>query len=726
MIGFDSPFNPLFVFLWAALTAAVAVPAYIRMRGLLRPGYLTVLILLRLAAIAIVMLLLFHPFYYHRSPDNEAFHVAVLADASASMKTRDCSKKTSRLEVVQRALAENTPDSLVSRLRNTYNVETALFTDKMHRYSGQDFSTLPGNTAIGKVLNHRLNRSSPEQPLGAVVLLTDGHNNEPPSATTSAQRYRQNRIPVTAVGIGDPKRRGEIRISVPDHTLTSAKGKRVALPTTIHSTYNKETEIEVSVQNGFTGKSTKNLVLPGGGEKQEIKFNVKPLQSGLHTYKVKAASGRSDPRPGNNVDYISVNVREPETYRLLYLGTHLTWEHRFLKRFIANEDHLQFNSVIRTSDDTFKRSGPQDSPVLNLEDLPTKSDVFNAFHGIILSGRTAAKLNKKARKNLRQFVDERGGGLVCTGPLSVVPEDLRELLPASKATRRRVQARQRLHVRDPQVFPQDRASGLLSGPGPYLPAQRPAYILNGLKPGARRVLERGTDDRQTLLSVQRYGSGRTACFGMETTWLWYLAGRQDRLRYESFWRNLLNWLCSSSRERLQTDFHGRKFATDKPVNLGVDLLSPKYRPAQNADVSAIIHTPEGETVQRRLLSKPDQPGHYTNKYTAGPTGEYRVHIRAEFPNGETLNKRFSFAAVGRGKEQRETAYQEGKLRDMARLTGGKFVHYSAVDKLEDIPLSPEIPMIRHRKYWLSSWFFLLAIVVILGTEWFFRRRIGLR
>jgi len=79
-----------------------------------------------------------------------------------------------------------------------------------------------------------------------------------------------------------------------------------------------------------------------------------------------------------------------------------------------------------------------------------------------------------------------------------------------------------------------------------------------------------------------------------------------------------------------------------------------------------------------------------------------------------------------GAETRNPAYHEKTLRDIARITGGRFWTYRELAQIRRIPVSVKVPVKTVRQSWCENWVYLGLLLLVLGYDWYFRRRLGLK
>ena len=724
MINIDPGIPLLAAVCWAIAAVAVTVVTYIRLRPVTRPAYLLWLVLCRLGAITLILVLLLQPYVRTTVPDRAAFRIAVLADASGSMQTRDCTNDRSRLDVLRALLAGDNADAFASRLAERYDVETHLFAGDRRRFHGGDFDVLPGRTALGGALEKTLDDRA-NLPLGGVVVLSDGHGNTPPDAAEAAKQFRRADIPVSTIGIGEEQGEGDISITAPPKTVRTTRGKPAALEANVQNTTANDVRATVQLRTGDTLLESRSVSVPADGTNKTVNFRVTPLQAGHHTYRMQLVPETEDPRPETNVDYAAVDVKEPDTFRVLYLSANLHWEYTFLKRLSDTTDQLDLSAVIRTGDDKFHYLMPDDLDAdKRPEGFPRQREFFNRHNVVIVDVSAEAALTQQGREALAAFAEDRGGGLLFVGPASEVSTRLQAVLPVSATTTDRPVTRRYLAT-DEIIFPESRAASLNNPPGAYLPERLPAYLAEALKRGARSHI-RLKNEELALLSAQYYGSGRIAHLGTESTWRWHLASESDQGRHEAFWTNLLVWLASTGKPRLRTPLEGKRYPLHESVPLSVRLLRNDYQPALAAQVSVLLSGPEERVRETELAPSPARPGQYEAAFTPAVPGEYRASIRAELPDGTRMTHEAFFLAVHGGAEMKDTAYREGTLRDIARVTGGTFVSYRDAPNVSSIPVSKEVAGRETLRYWSESWLFLTLLLGVLALEWYLRRRIGLR
>lgn len=720
MSGFDTPISTTIVCTWALLLMAFVAWSHWRSREAVSVPYQMLLLGLRLLAGLAVLVLLLQPFRRISAPDPGGFRVALLADCSASMAVRDCDGQRARLDVVKASLDPEEASALQQRLENTYRLRTFAFSDKLRPVRAQPGSVLPGRTALGQILWDCLDEFS-HVPLGAVVLLSDGHSNDGVPVSEACKRYRQQGIPITCVGVGERRPQGDMSVRFASQSVSATKGEALLLEVETSSTFDRNVQAQVELTGPNTALAQHLQIGPEAGTAM-LQFRVTPWQAGFHTYKVRLQPVEGDVRKDTDIDYVGVRVTEPDVFRVLYLGAHLGWEYKFLRLLTDTSEQFSLATVLQTGQQAYYSGGlPGDERPAG---FPQKQAAYNQFDTILLDTRSVAVLPEPVLHHLVSFVEHRGGGLLLFGPTMGLPQglvDLMPVLPSAQQTPTRVS---RLEANPNFVFDSDPTGILQTAAGLPLHPGEPVCFPAEAKRGARAALTRRGDEH-IALAAQSYGSGRVAFIGVENTWRWRLSNASGKDLHQAFWQALLVWLGSTSKQRVAVGCDGAKAGLGEAVSLGVDVLGTDFRPAPDARVTCELLTPSGEHHELGLNASSDALGRYTGVFFPSQPGEHTINYRIKLPS-EALEHQAHFLARQTGVESADTEYREDVLRDIARLTNGRFLSYRELDTIAELPLSGSVPHEVSRRYWTRSWWLLAAAACMLCADWYCRRRIGLK
>lgn len=749
--GLDSPFPTLVLVLWAVLAVLVTAVAAARLRGVVRPGYLSLLVALRLTGLLAVLALLLQPYVVLRRPDRNNFQVAVLADVSGSMKTQDIDNGArSRLNVVRDALLgrpEAPAAALLPRLSRDYRLRTFLFADELSPYYGQEFEARPGKTAIGTVLG-RCQEQAGTPPLGGVLLLSDGISNTGETPEAVAKRFRSLGIPVSCIGVGERREQGDVRVRFQKTTLTGTKGQPLDLVVELENTLPRTVTAQVNVQVDGQPAGTRSVKL-GADARESWTLPFTPQRPGFQTAVVKLARVPGDYYPETDLDFAGLQITDPPVFKLLYLGASLNWEYKFIQLAAGASSQIKLAAVIRSGPKNFYVYGLPDNSAAK-RGFTGLEKTFSDFDGILLDLRLVPELAPEAVTALEKFVVARGGGLFVFGPLpepAPAAAPVRRLLPVSKLEPRAVKGRQSLEISPNLIFDQDKTGLVHAPPDPVAAAPQTVYSALELKPGARPVvwLKPGGEP---LMAAHAYGSGRVLYAGLDGTWAWHMETDVGMNRHNAFWQNVLVWLASGSKPVISSPVNGRKYELGGAVSLNVDVLTPGFEPAVDAQVTAVVTDPAGRHTALNLAADAGELGRFNEPYVPADAGEYRVQFKADLTGGlgagpkgmaaappaaagdelvpGLLQYEARFLVRPGGAENQDTVFREKALRDIALITGGRYWSYRELDAVAALPVSAALPLKTERYPLCDYSLCLLLFLAAFAAEWFARRRIGLK
>lgn len=686
-----------------------------------------ILLSLRTAALILALLLAANPFFIQRLPDPEAFRIGIVADVSGSMHFTDTAGSLSRIEVVQNALDHEQPDSWLNQLNATYPKSTHPFSDNLLPLSNP-IEITPGLTAIGDSLATLLNeRTQSNKQLGAVALFTDGISQQGQSMFDVAKRYREAGIPLSVIGVGEKQTPGDLHIQFSKTPQEATLNDPFIVTAEVSNTFSKAATVEVGLFEKEYELERQTVTLPAQA-KQNVSFALKPDIPGVHMYRVKIIDAPTeDSNPATDADFAAIEINEPEVLQVLYLGDSLNHTFRFLNMALRNDPQLELKSIIRLSEDRFFQSGNEaELDKDELPSFPTDPEALLKNSVLIIDTAVLSQLEPAMQEAVRNFLSYRGGGILFLGAPQLTPEPLAALLPVRQATVSTPAATQYLNVDLEPAFREISGGALFTPPGIFLARAKPAALITELSLGARPMLTTRAEGLP-LMSFQAYGAGRSVYLGTQHTWQWRMESEPGTDQHRLFWRHLIGWLGLGGKPRVELPLQGSVQSLDAPLKLDLKVRGQDFRPSDDARITATLTRPDGSTAPAQtLIAQPTEPGFFEATTALDQPGEYRIDYRIDFPEGESLKKQAYFMGAFTGKENTDLHFRENELRDLARITGGEYTHYSDLAQLKELKLSHKIPFIEKKHYWTRHWLFLIALLAVLGLDWLQRRRIGLK
>ncbi len=719
-MGLDSPLGaPVALLLALALLAAASLHLK-NLHGWVDDKTQRRLTGLRLGTTLLLAVLLLRPYLSEEVPGSGLFRVVALADLSGSMRTRDEKGGPARIDVLRQALNEKNQDAWISKVRKAYDrVEVMGFDVEVEAFrpSSWERPTEGRKTALGDALTETLRSHDPEDPVGAVVAFSDGRNNHGVRLLDVAQEYAEQGIPINVIGVGESREGGDLQVSFPERRVKAIAKEAFELKAVVRNGYDRTMQGKAILWRGDERLGELPFETSAGGE-SEVRFPpITTDERGLTTYRVTLEAPEGDADPSNDVDSALVEVLPPAIAKVLYLSNRMTLNYRFIKAALTSDERFDFHSLVRMGEKKFHAFG-KDMP----NEYPTEPSFWHSFEAILLDAEVLGDLSDRHLKELRRFVDKRGGGMLILGDAGKARIKLGGLVPVRETTVVSSKENRRVVVIEEPVFaPEDDVEDMKV----FLPSRLPTLVARRSNPAARAAVVTRSGGVPALV-FQAYGAGRAAYWGAMHDWRWPLAGERGPKDFRKFWLALVDWLTSGGEERVRTEVGDRVLPLSSPVDLSVDVLGSDFEPSQDALVEARVRNPNGEEKIVHLYPEGSESGRYAGSFRASMQGEYKVTYAISMPDDEHLEEEAYVRVSDRGEESADVGFAERELQVISRMTGGKYHHYRDLGEASDLKLAADLPTQMLRNYPTESWLFFLVLFFAAGLEWIIRRQAGLR
>ncbi len=721
-----------FLLIAAAIALIVALYRSEREISLVRR---TVLAGLRLLALLVVIWMLLDPRILTELQLKRAATTFVLLDASGSMSTQDSydGKERKALETVsglnlsqptQRvplALAAIEKEKLVDRLAEKNRVKSFTFDETLHAVEKLDGTVFkpPGGDGSrpGDAVRDVLQQAG-QEPIAAVVIITDGRSTGGISAAKAAAEASQRGVPVFAVSVGrtrEPKNYAVSQLSGPD---VAVPGFPVRL----------EGRVEVS---GLRGPLTVTLLRQLGktGPKEKVEdrqVEGKSLtystslvfvdtleQKGSYRYTLSIAKHAEESDGSDNQRTVQVTVAE-EKCRVLVVAGGPTPELKFLSRFLIRDDGLQASCWLSTIDPGMSQDGD-----VTIRELPQSKDALRPYDVVVLLDPDPKSLSDKFLDSLKDFVFELGGGVAYVAgeyfvddlfrlerlaPLrAILPIDF-EVDPPARPGHRQPAKRAWRAILTRQGSdhplcrlvdnPQDNERVWSELPGLYYNVS-----VRSLKPAASALLEKEGGD--VVAAVEKAGAG-TSLF-LSTGDLYYWRSWKEAL-HERFWGAAVRFLALGKKVSGsgESSLHAERdrYAVGEDVVFEANLTDPERKPLLKDRIELAVERIEADpassgpvpgakpkaepkdtpsSVRLNLLPISNRPGWYSGRYRPETAGRFVALLPGAEESGAG---RVAFGVVSPSSEWEDPTPDPAALEEMARPTGGAY--YTLAD-LGEIP-----------------------------------------
>lgn len=779
-IGFVHPL-PLWVWVMIALGALAAAGwGYSRLIGP-RPLRIGLSVLRAMIVVAIIALLC-GPVLVVEDDDTRRDWLLVLVDRSASLQIRDVlaedaappqSRDAAMREALARQLHVFDDDKLGEDRRIVWLAFDGATTqiDSPAPNEEQTDINLPAaegqSTAIRTAIEQALQRAA-GQPIGGVVLLTDGRSPQATGADLVA-RLKQLRVGVFPVPLGStetPLNFTLARVDAPQRAFINDR-----VPVTV--TLDKQpadadadpSRLTVRLIDQQTGKVL-DEAKPTDGLDKPLRLATQSKLAGNQTWRVEVRYDAPGDAPLTQRELVTDDNHEDlpielvdRPIRVLYIEGYPRWEYRFLKTLLIREESIDSSMMLLTADREFAQEGNT-----RLTRLPISRTEFEPYDVIIIGDVPANYFSGEQLALMRDHVSSQGAGVIWLAGSYFTPSTydntpLADLLPMrrpSAAARidpalgpiamRPMPAAAALNVlrlrSDPSA--EDYPDSDDAAAWPQLPPFLWAQDIGTLKPTAETLA--GSNQlggkSHPLVSRIRYGGGQAVYLATDETWRWRF-GRGE-IYFQQFWVQLARMIA---RQRLQQrddaiylELSNRRVQLDQTITLTLHVRDALLLQRNLSRITvAVTRAAPGVDPAGRVLDRidlvpsgdttTDEDGRtvgrqYTATWKTSVAGDLLLRIVEagldDLDIGEALT------VIHPDDERRQPATDHARLEQLAADTGGRVIPLNDLAQLVTYVPSRAEPIENDRTepLWHSP-LALFVIVTLITLEWVGRKVIRL-
>ena len=744
--GFDVRPGILLLVLISLLFGTFIYFIYFRPRVRLTRGTTAALVALRAALFTLMLLLLLRPVVVVSSVIPRSSYVAVVIDDSQSMKLRDGAGEASRLETVKQALLNETPGkrSFLDRLEEKFKTNLYGFSGGLSRLrDGNDLTAEGRSSDLAGALDETIKRSS-GMPLTAVVIATDGASNVPRDLAATLRELRARDISVFTIGVGNTSRPMDAeltRISMPRRVLV---GSRLNIDAFVGLNGYGATRALIGVREDGRAIKTEEFNLRGN-DTQAVNLEITPTTAGVHRYTVEITPLDGELTVENNKQDALVEVI-PGPLRVLYVEGEPRWELGKIRESLQiNEKNVTLVSLQRTGENKFYRQGIGSQGELATGFPKTEEELFS-YQALVIGSVEAGFFTADELRNIEAFVARRGGGLLAMGGRLAFDggrykgTTIEDLLPVTLNGNAIDVADSFAPVYKPQLtgagtthpitrLSEDRAINQKTWN--ELPPISVSEVLTGVKPGASVLLEArktgGSSQAVPLLIQQRYGRGQTLALTASDTWRWRMRMDSKSNAHETFWRQMLRYLVSTTPLQTEVAADQDVYAMDDTVRIIADIRDKRFNPVNDAHATARITKPSGVVVDVPLkFTTLNDLNTYTGEFKADELGQHRIELAGTSASVGQLSATSHILVSDLDREFYGAAQNSDLLKRIATETGGKYyTPATAQSLLDDLTYRQTAYSERVTKDLWDMPINFMLIVGLLSAEWFLRKREGL-
>jgi uncharacterized membrane protein len=701
----------------------------------------------RVALFLVVLFALLRPMLLLKVAVPQQNFVGIVIDDSRSMQVADYDGQPRSAFVNQELARTDAP--LLTALGKRFNLRVFRFSSSAERLQSTSDLTFEGTaTRLGDALDRARSELS-GLPVAGLVVVTDGSDNADRTIDASIAGLKAQGMPVFAVGVGQERLTRDIQVTRVETPARVLKGSSLVLDVVVTQVGYAGQKVALVVEDSGRIVGTQDVTLPGDGESQTVKVRLKTADVGTRLFQFKIAPQPNEEVTLNNTREALIDVINRRE-KILYVEGEPRPEPKFVRQATELDDNLQVVLLQRTAEatsnapDKYWRAGV-DGPDELKDGFPTTREELFKYRAIILGSMEASAFSADQLRMLGDYVDVRGGGLLMLGGPHSFSEGgwagtpVGDALPVvlDRGSRGPQYPPAELVVK-PTVIGASHPSVQITEKESDAPAKwrdlPPLTTLNPIretKPGATVLLtgldERGRED--VVLAVQRYGRGKAIALTPQDTWLWRMHARMDvkDQTHHLFWQRMARWLVDGVPDRVMVAAAPGRVQKGEPVTLTANVLDPEFKGINDGRITASVTSASGKVQDVPMEWTVEHDGEYRARFTPAEDGVYQVSVGGTTKDGkDTTRGSASFRTAPSDAEYFDAAMRKPLLERLAAETEGRFYRTSEVKDLPDaIAYSGKgITVTEERELWDMP-ILLLALLALMGGEWWMRRQRGL-
>lgn len=681
---------------------------------------------LRFILVTLLVLTLLRPEYVEHLQRTATPEIAVLADGSDSMKTRDLmvsNNVMSRAQWLDRQLQGAFWAPLTRQAKVSVETFAAPSTNQ-NAINGTDLGQ-----ALDDTMHHFKN-------LKAVLMLSDGDWNLGSSPLGPATRYREQNIPVFTVAVGRESPLPDLvleNISAPAYGLF---GEEMAIPFKVTSHLPREVKTTVSLIDNNGEAASKPITIPPNGVVEEsILWSPRSVGEVTATVKLPVEPDESIAENNERTFHTSIRV---EKLKVLVVDSVPRWEYRYLRNALARDPGVDLSCLLLRPD-----LGPGDG-VNYIQSFPDTKEALAPYDVVFLGdvGIGDGELTEKDAQLLKGLVEQQGSGLVFVPgrrgrESTLLNSPLKDLYPVELD-----------ETKPSGIGLQNESELILTSAGKRhwltrfdsdeekndeLWKQLPGFFWSASveksRPGSEVLAVhsdmRNSWGRMPLLVTRTADNGKVLFLGTDSAWRWR-RGVEDKYHYR-FWGQVVRWMAHqrhlSGKEGIRLSYNPETPQAGDTVFLQATILDQSGFPIDKGPVTGSVTSPGGRAERLDFAQLDGGWGVFKSSFTAQEAGKYKLEISSE-PNGRKLDTGMEVTRPVLEKLGEPVNAQV--LREISAITRGASFSVDDLNKVvNQISLLPEPQPIEKRLRIWSEPAWGGVIILLLTIYWIGRKWAGL-
>lgn len=730
-IEFENSIDPFLLIGILAIAITAVILTYIRLYSVLSRKQAGWIVFFRILLIIIILGAVLRPTISFLKSKLQKSCCLLLFDTSKSMGEHGPFSPNSKLEIIKDTIHRD-ENNFIRTLSKQFIVRTFEFSKGSAEMSEKDMpaklSAHGNSTDIAASIENAV-KTMGESPISGVILFTDGNNN---AGKNTVKRIKSLAVPIYSVGLGNIEANRlfkDVSITHISSPLTGYLGEKINIDIKVKNQGYEEKLVPVNLELDGEVISSSSVLLKESENVQNLEIGLIPKQVGVCRYVAEVPPLEGELITQNNKRTFTVLITRQKT-KALYIEGGLRWEYKFLKRTLESDPHIDLTAFILTSSGQFYQQGISTHRELN--DILHHEENLKEYDIIIL-GNIKNMFDEKSASNIVNFTRNGGGFLILGGKNSFESGgyqrgELLKIFPVALEGSGEWEGKTFVPVLTPEASRHPILKNTKT-----LPALSGFNLLSRPKPGAIVLLyasdSKSSGKKWPVLIVQNYGEGKVAAIATDSTWKWAFA--ENISMYQTFWGQMVRWLCSADKKPKEGTNHlliytnKDYYEPGEIIHIMASAYDKEYRRYDKANINCQISTPSNKKTFLNLTNVEGKTGEYGADYEADDIGYYQLKATAKIED-ISEDELIGFAVGNPYMEEEDIGLNDILLKDIALSTGGVYHTPKNIDGIFDEIKARHRQTITSYKIKLhNSPLLFFLFIILLSAEWLIRKRLQL-
>jgi len=589
----------------------------------------------------------------------------------------------------------------INSFGNQYDVQTYLIGDEdilVNAKNGEPAISFTDKTTnlssiFDNIANFYVNRN-----IGAMVFISDGIYNSGANPYYKAEKMA---FPVYTVGLGNNELQKDLFIQGINHNKQTYKGNffPVEIKVAANKLGGKSAKLTVEDKNGEI--FSKNITFSSANYFETVKLSIEAKEKGIEHFNIKLTQLEGEITYKNNQSSFFIEVVDArEKILILYNSPHP--DVSAMKQALEISDKYQVE--VMTPQDL--KNAPDIYSLIIMHQLPSKTNPISNILSQIQKEGISVLYILGSQSNLSAF-NSLNAGLIVTQNKNLFNDAIPSFnnnftsFTFSEETKRMLNNFPPLHT-----FFGDYKSSVSSNIFMY-------QKINNLI------------TQYPLILFNEVNEAKTGVIAGEGLWQWKLYNFLYAQNHDAF-NEIINKMAlflSVKSDRSFFRVHGKNiFDENAPVEFTAELFNESYELINDPDITMDILSEEGKKYSAHFSKINNSYGLNIGEL---PIGNYTWNASVKYGN-KVYQKNGAFTVRKVMLESMNIVADFDLLKNISYATKGKFYTPDKMQQIRDeIMHNDQIKSVvsynKHYSMMLNSWWYFIAIVLLLGIEWFLRK-----